>query len=440
MKNPHIRTELPGPRARALVERDALVVSPSYPREYPFAMSHGRGVEVWDVDGNRFLDFAAGIAVCSTGHCHPHVVASIKDAAERFLHISSDYWHEGQVRLAERVASIAPVGEPAMAFFCQSGTESVEAALKLARSVSGRGRFIGFLGGFHGRTMGSLSFTSSKYTQQKGFFPTMPGVTHVPYPNQYRPLLAGSDQGAAVLNYIENVLFKSNVPSNEVAAILIEPIQGEGGYLVPPDGFLQGLRALCDRHGILLIFDEVQSGVGRTGKMFAAEHFGVVPDIMTLAKGLGSGLPIGMMVAKKALIEKWQRGSHGNTYGGNPVCCAAALATLDLVSSEYCANAARMGEYFIGRLRELQKKYACIGDVRGKGLMLGVELVEDRTTKVPATKLTEQFIRQAYLNGLLLLSCGQSTIRFMPPLMVSKEHVDEAVTILDATFAETQNA
>ncbi len=241
--------------------------------------------------------------------------------------------------------------------------------------------------------MGSLSFTSSKYTQQKGFFPSMPGVTHVPYPNQYRPLLAGSDQGAAVLNYIEKVLFISNVPSNEVAAIMIEPIQGEGGYLVPPDGFLQGLRALCDRHGILLIFDEVQSGIGRTGKMFAAEHFGVAPDIMTLAKGLGSGLPIGMVVAKKSLMERWQRGSHGNTYGGNPVCCAAALATLDLVSSEYCANAARVGEYFIGKLRELQGKYDCIGDVRGKGLMLGMELVEDRTTKVPASKLTEKLIR-----------------------------------------------
>jgi len=438
--NPHIKTPLPGPKARAMLERDRPISSPSYPRDYPFVMSHGRGTEVWDVDGNRFLDFMSGIAVCATGHAHPRVVKAVQEAAGKFLHISSDYWHEEFTSLCEKLSALAPMGEPGMVFLCQSGTEAVEGALKLARYVTKRSRVIGFLGGFHGRTMGSLSLTSSKYTQQAGFFPTMPGVTHVPYPNQYRPLLAGNDQGAAVLNYIENVLFKSNVPSNEVAAILIEPIQGEGGYLVPPDGFLQGLRALCDRHGILLIFDEVQSGVGRTGKMFAAEHFGVVPDIMTLAKGLGSGLPIGMMVAKKALMEKWQRGSHGNTYGGNPVCCAAALATLDLVSSEYCANAAKMGEYFIGRLRELQKKYACIGEVRGKGLMLGMELVEDRTTKVPATKLTEQFIRQAYLNGLLLLSCGQSTIRFMPPLMVSKEHVDEAVTILDATFAETQNA
>jgi 4-aminobutyrate aminotransferase len=441
MKSPHIKTALPGPKAEAMLKRDAQVVSPSYPRDYPFVISHAKGAEAWDVDGNRFLDFMAGIAVAGTGHSHPKVVQAITEAAQKFVHISSDYWHENQIALGEKIAALKPFGnEPAMSFFCQSGTEAVEAAIKLARNVSGRGRYIAFLGGFHGRTLGSLSFTSSKYTQQKGFFPTMPGVTHVPYPNPYRPLLAGSDQGAAVLNYIEKVLFVSNVPSTEVAAILIEPLQGEGGYLVPPDGFLKGLRELCDRHGILLIFDEVQSGVGRTGKMFAAEHSGVVPDIMTLAKGLGSGLPIGMAVAKRSLMERWQRGSHGNTYGGNPVCCAAALATLDLVSSEYCANAARVGEYFIGKLRELQNKYACIGEVRGKGLMLGMELVEDRTTKVPAAKLTEKFIRQAYQNGLLLLSCGQSTIRFMPPLMITREHVDEAITILDATFAETQTA
>ena len=440
MKTPHIKTALPGPKAEAMLKRDSLVVSPSYPRDYPFVISHAKGVEAWDVDGNRFLDFMAGIAVTGTGHSHPKVVQAITEAAQKFVHISSDYWHEEMTGLAERLARLAPMGEPAMSFFCQSGTEAVEAAIKLARNVSGRGRFIAFLGGFHGRTMGSLSFTSSKYTQQKGFFPSMPGVTHVPYPNPDRPLLAGSDQGVAVLNYIEKVLFTSNVPPSEVAAILVEPLQGEGGYLVPPDGFLKGLRELCDRHGILLIFDEVQSGIGRTGKMFAAEHFGVVPDIMTLAKGLGSGLPIGMAVAKRPLMERWQRGSHGNTYGGNPVCCAAALATLDLVSSQYCANAARVGEYFIGKLRELQNKYACIGEVRGKGLMLGMELVEDRTTKVPAAKLTEKLIRQCYQNGMLLLSCGQSTIRFMPPLMIDKAHVDEAITILDASLGETQNA
>src|SRR5438552_11081752 len=318
-RNPAIRTELPGPKARAILARDAEVVSPSYPREYPFVMSHGRGVEVWDVDGNRFLDFAAGIAVCSTGHSHPQVVQAIKNAADEFLHISPDFSHERQVALGEKINALSPMGEPVLSFFCQSGTEAVEGALKLARYVSGRSRFIGFLGGFHGRTMGSLSLTSSKYTQQKGFFPSMPGVTHVPYPNNYRPLFAEADQGRAVLRYIEDVLFVHNVPPSEVAAVLIEPIQGEGGYLVPPDGFLQGLRELCDRHGILLIFDEVQSGIGRTGKMFACQHWDVAPDIMTLAKGLGSGMPIGMMLAKRTIMQKWSRGAHGNTFGGNPL-------------------------------------------------------------------------------------------------------------------------
>ena len=436
MKTHHIQTELPGPKARAMIERDTAVVSPSYPRDYPFVMSHGRGVEVWDVDGNRFLDFVAGIAVCSTGHSHPSVVTAVTDAAQNFLHISSDYWHEHQIRLGERMAELAPMGEPAMSFFSQSGTESVEGAIKLARYVTGRSRFIGFLGGFHGRTMGSLSFTASKYTQQKGFFPTMPGVTHVPYPNNFRPLLAGEDQGAAVLSYIEDVLFQSNVPPSEVAAILVEPIQGEGSYIVPPDGFLQGLRALCDRHGILLIFDEVQSGIGRTGKMFASQHWGVSPDIMTLAKGLGSGLPIGMVVAKRSIMSQWKRGAHGNTYGGNPLCCAAALATLELVSGGLMENAARMGEHFMGRLRELQSRHAVIGEVRGKGLMIGMELVSDPVTRRPARELCDQFINRAYENGLLLLSCGQSTVRFMPPLVVSAAEIDEAVAILDATLSE----
>ncbi|MFO1467230.1 MAG: acetyl ornithine aminotransferase family protein [Steroidobacteraceae bacterium] len=438
MKNAHIKTDLPGPKAKALLARDAACVSPSYPRDYPFVISHGRGCEVWDVDGNRFLDFAAGIAVCSTGHSHPHVVKAIKDAADQFLHISSDYWHERQVLLAERMAQLAPMGEPVMSFFAQSGTESVEAALKLARYVTGRGRFIGFLGSFHGRTMGSLAFTSSKYTQQKGFFPTMPGVTHVPYPNPYRPLLAGEDQGAAVLSYIENVLFQHNVPPDEVAAILVEPIQGEGGYLVPPEGFLAGLRALCDRHGILLIFDEVQSGIGRTGRMFACEHWGVAPDIMTLAKGLGSGLPIGMVVAKKRIMEQWKRGAHGNTYGGNPVCCAAALATLDLVQNGFMENAAAMGEHFMRALKGLQQRQPVIGEVRGKGLMIGMELVSDHRTRAPARALCDALVTRAWHNGLILLSCGLSTVRFMPPLMVSAAQIDEAMVLLEASLVEAQ--
>jgi 4-aminobutyrate aminotransferase len=431
--HPHIKTELPGPKARAMIARDAEVISPSYPRDYPFVMSHGRGTEVWDVDGNRFLDFAGGIAVCATGHAHPKVVEAVREATGDFLHISSDYWHERMVALAERLARLAPMGEPAMSFLCQSGTEAVEGAIKLARYVTGRPRFIGFLGGFHGRSMGSLAFTSSKYTQQKGFGQTMPGVTHVPFPDPFRPLFAGADQGEAVIDYIR-MLFERSVPPSDVAAILIEPIQGEGGYLVPPPGFLAGLRALCDEHGILLIFDEVQSGVGRTGRMFACEHDGVAPDIMTLAKGLGSGLPIGAVVAKKRLMQQWKRGAHGNTYGGNPITCAAAIATLDLVEGEYAANAASVGKYFMGRLRDLASDYPCIGEVRGRGLMIGMELVEqDRS---PAKALCDTLITRAFHNGLLLLSCGASTVRFMPPLSLSQDDVDEAMGYLRMALDE----
>jgi len=326
-----------------------------------------------------------------------------------------------------------------MCFFAQSGTEAVEGAIKLARHHTGRGRFIGFLGGFHGRSMGSLAFTASKYTQQQGFFPAMPGVTHVPYPNPYRPLFAGADQGQAVLDYIEHVVFQCNVPASEVAGILVEPMQGEGGYLVPPDGFLQGLRDLCDRHGILLIFDEVQCGIGRTGKMFAAGHSGVRPDIMTLAKGLGSGLPIGLVVARKPVMETWPRGAHGNTYGGNPLCCAAALATLDLVEHQYAANAAEVGAYFIDRLRELDARHPEIGDVRGRGLFIGMELVKDRASKVPAKELCDATITRAFHNGLLLLSCGTSTVRFMPPLVITRQDVDEVMNIVDASLTEARD-
>ena len=436
MPAPHIRTSLPGPKAQALLARDRPVTTPSYPRDYPFVMARGRGVEAWDVDGNRFLDFMSGIGVCSTGHAHPQVVQAIKDAADDFLHISSDYWHERMTRLAEKINALDPLREPAQVLVCQSGTESVEGALKLARYVTGRPRFIAFLGGFHGRSMGSLAFTSSKYTQQAGFFPTMPGVTHVPYPNAYRPLLAGADQGKAVIEYIETVLFQSNVPAQEVAAILVEPIQGEGGYLVPPDSFLPGLRQLCDRHGILLIFDEVQCGIGRAGKMFASQHWGVAPDIMTLAKGLGSGMPIGLVVARRTHMEKWKRGAHGNTFGGNPLCCAAALATLELVENEYAANAASVGEYFFGRLRQLQERFECIGEVRGKGLMIGMELVTDRSTRAPARALCDAVLTRAFHNGLLLLSCGASTVRFIPPLMINRGHVDEAMGLIETALTE----
>ena len=424
VSNPHIKTELPGPKARAMLERDKPVSSPSYPRDYPFVMSHGRGTEVWDVDGNRFLDFMSGIAVCATGHAHPKVVEAVKAAADKFLHISSDYWHENFTALCERLARHAPMGEPVMSFLGNSGTEAVEGAIKLARYVTGRPRFLGFIGSFHGRTMGSLSFTSSKYTQQKGFAPTMPGVTHVPYPNTYRPLLAGADQGKAVLDYIR-MLFERNVPPSEVAAILVEPIQGEGGYLVPPDGFLAGLRALCDEHGILLIFDEVQSGVGRTGKMWASQHWGVKPDIMTSAKGLGSGMPIGAFIARES-IWTWPPGAHGSTFAGNPVCAAAALATLDVIEAEGLANAAAMGD----RLRQGLERVAtdAVRDIRGAGLMIGVEF--------GSHEVAEAVQEAAFRLGLLTLECGEASLRFSPPLIVTAGEVDIAVDL----FAQSLTA
>ena len=429
------RPALPGPKGRALIERDRAVVSPSYVRDYPFVMGRGRGAEVWDVDGNRFVDFASGIAVCSTGHSHPDVVAAIKAAADRFLHISSDYWHEGQIELAETIAALDPVSGPAISFFANSGTEAVEAALKLARQVSGRSRFIGFLGAFHGRTMGSLAFTASKHTQQRGYFPTMPGVVHVPYPNPYRPLFAGDDQGQAVIAYIEQ-LMERNVPASEVAAILVEPIQGEGGYVVPPAGFLAKLRALCDKHGIYLIFDEVQSGIGRTGKMFAWQHSGVRPDILTLAKGLGSGMPIGLMVGARKIMERWPPGSHANTYGGNPVCCAAALATLKLVSGGYTENARVMGERALQKLKQFAQEFPVIGDIRGAGLMIGMEFVKDRSTKAPAKEFATRLVTRAYENGLLLLECGASGLRIIPPLMIEAKVLDEGLDMLRRSFQE----
>jgi 4-aminobutyrate aminotransferase len=429
---------LPGPKARDVVERDIYSVSQSYARDYPFVMSHGRGSEVWDVDGNRFVDFTAGISVTSTGHCHPEVVQAIKDAADKFIHISGDFYHESMVQLAEKLDEIVPIQEHCQTFFTNSGTESVEGAIKLARRATGRSRFIGFIGAFHGRTIGSLAFTASKYTQQQEFFPTMPGVVHIPFPNPYRPLLAGEDQGLAVLNYLENVVFQTFVPADEVAAVLLEPIQGEGGYIVPPDSFIPGLRRLCDKHGILLISDEVQSGIGRTGKWFAIEHWGVEPDIVLVAKGIASGMPMGAFIARESIMREWGRGAHGNTYGGNPLCMAAALTTLRLVEDGMVENAACMGEYFRQQVRQMMDRHPTIGDVRGKGLMVGMELVKDRATKEPARHVLKDLLQAAFERSLLLLPCGVSTIRFMPALNISQEMADEGLDIFDQALTAAE--
>jgi 4-aminobutyrate aminotransferase len=430
---------IPGPKARKILSRDHQYVSPSYPRAYEFVMDHGKGMEVWDVDGNRYLDFAAGIAVCNTGHSHPKVVQAIKDQADRFLHISSDFYHPIWVDLSERLSDLAPFSEPARVFMANSGTEAVEAAIKLARHHTGRQRFIGFYGAFHGRTLGSLAFTASKPVYRRGFMPLMNGVSHAPYPDSYRPILRtdGGDYGEAVVRYIEDVILRYTVPPEECAGILVEPIQGEGGYIVPPDGFFPALRRLCDKYGILLIMDEVQSGIGRTGKMWAIEHWGVEPDIVTSAKGLASGVPVGAMIARKSVMD-WPEGAHGNTFGGNPIAAAAALATLDLVEDELMENASAQGEYLLDALSEIQARHPSIGDVRGKGLMIGIEFVRDKETKQPAHDLRGAIVGKAFQNGLILLGCGPSTIRFAPPLVLGRAQADEALSIFEAAVTEAE--
>ncbi len=429
--------KLPGPKARALIKRDSAVISPSYPRSVPFVMDHGLGTEVWDVDGNRFLDFAAGIAVTSTGHSHPKVVKSIQDAAGKFIHISSDFYHEQWITLGEKLNEIAPFEEAAVSFMTNSGTESVETAIKLARYHTGRTNFIGFTGAFHGRTMGAVTFTASKPNYHRGFYPLMNGVVHAPFPNPYRPILdrqPGEDDGETVVRYIESEILGHILPADEVAGILVETIQGEGGYIVPPAGFFPALRELCDKYKILLIADEVQCGMGRTGKWWGIEHFDVEPDIITIAKGIASGMPLGACVARKSVMD-WPRGAHGNTFGGNPLSCAAALATIDLIENEYMENAAVVGQYAQDALQEIMARHTSIGDVRGIGLMIGVEFVKDRKTKVPADTLCNRLVELAFERGLILLSCGKSVVRIAPPLSISTAEIDEGLKIFEEALA-----
>ena len=433
---------LPGPRARELVERDQLVISPSYPRGYPFVMDHGKGTEVWDVDDNRFLDFAAGIAVVSTGHSHPKVVRAIQEQAEKFIHISSDFYHPIWIKLAEKISQIAPFKENAVSFMTNSGTESVEAAIKLARHHTHRTEFIGFLGGFHGRTIGAVTFTASKPVYHRDFYPLMNGVVHVPYPDPYRPVFEsrpGEDYGETVVRYIEEQILGHLLPAENVAGILLEPIQGEGGYVIPAPGFFPALRRLCDRHNILLIADEVQSGVGRTGKWWAIENFGVEPDIVCTAKGIASGLPLGIMFAKEHVVT-WPRGSHGNTFGGNPLSCAAALATLELIENQYMQNAIEMGAYIMDILEEIKVEHPSIGEARGIGLMIGVEFVKDHLIKEPDANLRDQVVDEAFQRGLLLLGCGSSTIRLAPPLSVTRSEIDEAMEIFEECISLSEAA
>jgi 4-aminobutyrate aminotransferase len=434
---PKLLTALPGPKARAIIERDQRVISPSYTRSYPLVAERGEGAIVLDPDGNRFLDFAAGIAVVATGHCHPKVVQAIQEQASRLIHMSgTDFYYENMVQLAERLADLVPGSVPRRVYFGNSGTEAVEAAIKLARYHTGRKQFIAFVGAFHGRTMGSLALTGSKSIQKDGFFPMMPGAHHVPYAYCYRCAYGKTPETCAVecVDAIESELFRTTLPPEEVAAIFVEPVQGEGGYVVPPRKFFDELRRLADSYGILLIFDEVQSGMGRTGKMFACEHFGAVPDVITLAKGIASGLPLGAVVAGAELMS-WPPGAHASTFGGNPVAVAAALATLELLEAGLMENAARVGAHMLARLRELPGRSPIVGDVRGLGLMIGIELVRDQKTKERAVELRDSLVQMCFERGLLVLGAGPNSIRLCPPLVITKDQADFAVDTITKCLA-----
>jgi 4-aminobutyrate aminotransferase len=426
---PNLITSLPGPRAKEIIDRDRAVVSPSYTRCYPLVMKRGEGAIVEDVDGNRFLDFAAGIAVVATGHSHPQVVAAVQNQAAEFLHMSgTDFYYESLVQLAERLAALTPGDVPRRVYFGNSGAEAVEAALKLARFHTGRDKFIAFFGGFHGRTMGALSLTGSKVVQRRHFGPMLP-VYHAPYPNPYRAPSADAAVAESI-DFIEERLFKTILPPEEVAGIVVEPIQGEGGYLLPPARFHRELRRIADQHGILLIHDEVQSGMGRTGRMFASEHFGVTPDIVTLAKGIASGMPLSATIARAGIMD-WGPGAHASTFGGNPVSIAAALATLDLLEDGLIENAHVMGDYLMARLRSWPERFRMVGDVRGLGLMIGIEIVRDQKTKERAPDLRDRLEILAFERGLLVLGCGPNGIRLCPPLIITREQADVALDTLE---------
>jgi len=436
---PKLVTPLPGPNARRIVEADDRLISPSYTRSYPMVAKRGRGLRVEDVDGNEFLDFAAGIAVTSTGHCHPEVVKAVQDQAAELIHISgTDFYYEALVTMAERLSAVAPMPGPHRFYYGNSGAEAVECALKIARYHTGRQNIIAFFGAFHGRTMGALSLTASKPQQRRRFAPLVPGVTHVRYPYTYRGCSGGPQEEEAFAlgcaRYIEDKLFKTTLPPEEVAAIFIEPIQGEGGYVVAPNIFVQELRRICDKYGILLVADEVQSGAGRTGKWWAIEHTGVEPDIVCMAKGIASGMPLGICMTRAAIMD-WKPGSHASTFGGNPVCIAAALATMDILEREGIANAAKIGNFMFDRLRAWPQRFDTVGEVRGRGLMIGIEIVKDKDSREPAGTWRDRVVDLAFERGLLILGCGETSIRLAPPLIVNEHEANIALDILEECLA-----
>jgi len=432
------KLNLPGPKAKEILKEDEKYISSSYTRPYPAVIQKGKGVHVWDVDGNKFMDFSTGIAVCSTGHCHSDVVIAIEEQAETLIHMSgTDFYYPMQVRLAEKLAEITPGAKNKRTFFCNSGAEANEAALKLARWKTERMTVLSYINSFHGRTYGAMSLTASKTVQRKGFGPFVPGIIHIFYPYCYRCTINLSYPSCnfACIDYIEDVVFKRMVAPEEVAALFAESIQGEGGYIIPPDGYFQRLKELLDKYDILFVDDEVQSGMGRTGKMFAIEHWEVIPEIVCVAKGIASGMPLGATVARRGLMD-WAPGAHASTFGGNPVSCAAALATIKLLEDKLVENAKEMGEYCMPKLKELMTKYQFIGDVRGKGLMIGIEIVKDRKTKEKDKKKRDRIITECFKRGLLILGCGDNVVRFMPPLIVEREHIDRAVEIFEDVLKE----
>ena len=436
MKYPDVTFPLPGPEAARLIALDSTHVSPSYTRIYPLVADRASGVWITDVDGNEFLDFTAGIAVCAAGHCHPDVVAAIRDQAGRLIHMSgTDFYYTPQIELARKLAGLVPGPGPHRVYFGNSGAEAVEAAFKLARWHTRRELNIAFFGAFHGRTMGALSLTASKSIQKRHYNPLVPGITHIPYAYCYRCPYNLTYPACEVycVTWIEETLFRTTIPAEEVAAIIVEPIQGEGGYIVPPARFHQALAALAKKYGILYVADEVQSGMGRTGKMFAGEHFGVFPDILALAKGIASGMPLGAMVAPSDIMN-WEAGSHASTFGGNPLSCRAALVTVSLLESGLMDNARVQGERLMDGLRTLQASHECMGDVRGLGLMVAVELVRDRERKTPAGDLRDEIIQAAFRKGLLLLGCGNNSIRFCPALTVSADEIDVCLSIFETAM------
>ncbi len=434
---PNVRVPPPGPKAQALLERDARYTSPSYTRVYPLVVERGSGAVIEDVDGNLYLDFTAGIAVASTGHCHPHVVAAIQDQAAKLIHMSgTDFYYQPQIDLSQRLAESGPGKSPKRVFFTNSGAEALEAALKLARWHTGRSRAVAFFGAFHGRTYGAMSLSGSKLVHRRGFSPLVPDIHHVPYPRGCHGC-EPPDAGCACVRNIEETLLHRTAPPEEVAAVFVEPIQGESGYYVPPGGFLPALREMCDRYGILLVADEVQSGMGRTGAMYAVEHWGVEPDIVCLAKGIASGMPLGAMIARADVMD-WPSGSHASTFGGNPVSCRAALATLDLLEAGYIANAAERGEQLKRGLMGLRQRHAEIGDVRGLGLMVAMDIVHGRDPYTFDPVRRDAVVEAAFHSGLLLLGCGESAVRFCPPLCVAAEQVEAAIRLLDGVLADSR--